>query len=56
MTTLNKTLEELKIEFSGIGGILHDSFSLTGNSVSSIKNNSNINQRKRRKGILKLKD
>ena len=48
MTTLNKTLEELKIEFSGIGGILHDSFSLTGNSVSSIKNNSNINQRKSR--------
>lgn len=48
MTTLNKSLEELQFEFSGIGGILHDSFSLTGNSVSSIKNNSNINQRKRR--------
>lgn len=48
MTTLNKTLDELKFEFSGIGGILHDSFSLTGNSLSSIKNNANINQRKRR--------
>ena len=48
MTTLNKNLEELKFEFSGFGGILHDAFSSTENSVSSIKNNSNINQRKRR--------
>ena len=48
MTTLNKTLEELTFEFSGIGGILHDAFSSTENSVSTIKNNSNINQRKRR--------
>ena len=48
MTTLNKTLEELTFEFSGIGGILHDAFSSTDNSISTIKNNSNINQRKRR--------
>lgn len=48
MTTLNKTLDELKFEFSGIGGILHDAFSSTDNSISTIKNNSNINQRKRR--------
>ena len=49
MTTLNKTLEELQFEFSGINGILHDAFSLSGvNSVSSIKNNSNTTSRKRR--------
>jgi hypothetical protein len=48
-TTLNKTLDELKFDFSDINGILHDAFSLSGvNSVSSIKNNSNITRRKRR--------
>jgi len=48
MTTLNKTLQELIFEFSDINGILHDAFSLTGKSVSSIKNNSNIGAKKRR--------
>ncbi len=48
MTTLNKTLDELKFEFSGIGGILHDAFSVEGNKLSSIKNSSNKNSRKRR--------
>ena len=48
MTTLNKTLEELKFEFSGIGGILHDAFSKDGNKLSSIQNRSNKNSRKRR--------
>lgn len=48
MTTLNKTLDELKFEFSGIGGFLHDSFSVEGNKLSSIQNRSNTNSRKRR--------
>ena len=48
MTTLNKTLVELKFEFSGIGGILHDAFSVEGNKLSSIQNRSNTNSRKRR--------
>jgi hypothetical protein len=56
MTTLNKTLEELKFEFSGIGGILHDAFSVEGNKLSSIKNSSNTNSRKRRYDNIKGAD
>ena len=56
MTTLNKTLEELKFEFSGMGGILHDAFSVEGNKLSSIKNSSNTNSRKRRYDNIKGAD
>ena len=41
MTTLNKTLEELKFEFSDINGRIDDAFSIGKVSISSIVNNSN---------------
>lgn len=41
MTTLNKTLEELKFEFSDMSGRIDDAFSIGKVSISSIVNNSN---------------
>ena len=41
MTTLNKTLEELKFEFSDINGRIDDALSIGKVSISSIVNNSN---------------
>jgi len=41
MTTLNKTLDELKFEFSDINGILRDAFSSKEALISSILNNRN---------------
>ena len=46
MTTLNKTLDELKFEFSDIGGRIDDSFSIGKVSISSIVNNSNKTKKK----------
>ena len=50
MTTidLNKTLEELKIEFSNITGFLQDAFSTEEESLTSIKNNINKTNKKSR--------
>ena len=41
MTTLNKTLEDLKFEFSDINGILRDAFSSKEALTLSILNNRN---------------
>jgi len=41
MTTLNNTLENLKLEFSDINGRIDDAFSIGKVSISSIVNNSN---------------
>jgi hypothetical protein len=48
MTTidLNKTLEELKFEFSDINGRIDDAFSIGKVSISSIVNNSNKTKKK----------
>ncbi len=50
MTTidLNKTLEELKFEFSNITGFLQDAFSTGEESLTSIKNNINKTNKKNR--------
>lgn len=50
MTTidLNKTLEELKFEFSNITGFLQDAFSTEEESLTSIKNNINKTNKKSR--------
>lgn len=46
MTTLNKTLEDLKFEFSDISGRIDDAFSIGKVSISSIVNNSNKTKKK----------
>lgn len=48
MTTLNKTLEELKFEFSDMTGFLQDAFSTGEESLTSIKNNLNRTNRRLR--------
>jgi len=46
MTTLNNTLENLKLEFSDINGRIDDAFSIGKVSISSIVNNSNKTKKK----------
>ena len=54
MTTLNKTLDELKFEFSGMTGFLQDAFSTGEESLTSIKNN--INKTNKRLRLAKLQN
>lgn len=56
MTTidLNKTLEELKFEFSDMTGFLHDAFSTGEESLTSIKNN--INKSNKRSRLTKFQN
>lgn len=54
MTTLNKTLEELKFEFSDMTGFLHDAFSTGDESLTSIKNN--INKSNKRSRLTKFQN
>jgi hypothetical protein len=54
MTTLNKTLDELKFEFSDMTGFLQDAFSTEEKSLTSIKNN--VNQTNKRRRLAKLQN
>ena len=54
MTTLNKTLDELKFEFSDMTGFLQDAFSTGEESLTSIKNN--INKTNKRLRLAKLQN
>lgn len=56
MTTidLNKTLDELKFEFSDMTGFLHDAFSTGEESLTSIKNN--INKSNKRSRLTKFQN
>jgi hypothetical protein len=54
MTTLDKTLDELKFEFSDMTGFLQDAFSTEEKSLTSIKNN--INQTNKRRRLAKFQN